>query len=317
MDPLLLGGVSAIGNLAAAALNQGYNEKNILEQEKSARRLMQTQWSLYQSPEAQVKSMTKAGLNPAVMLGEGKGTFASPSPAMPSSAPVQVSPLFDMSGISNYIASVANAKKAGMDTKLSEQEIKNKEIERQVQEFDLSVKKLFDKEVKSVEVANAYRNLLLAADTHDLNEQQKALNEYKKATEKAISDAKESEASILKQRLENNPTAIRLENQLMEEKAKTEKASQYASYASADASRQNARLNSALADIEERGKSDKIDYLLKKYRADGMLSEADYQEARLRAERLAGQYDKRVGSSLFKETDDFMEWIKDKVRIFK
>lgn len=222
-----------------------------------------------------------------------------------------------MSGISNYIASVANAKKAGMDTKLSEQEIKNKEIERQVQEFDLSVKKLFDKEVKSVEVANAYRQLLLAADTHDLNEQEKALYEYKKATEKAISEAKESEAAILKQRLENNPTAIRLENLLMEEKSKTEKSYQTASYASADASRQNARLNSALSDIEERGKSDKIDYLLKKYRADGMLSEADYQEARLRAERLAGQHYKREGSSLFKETDDFMEWIKDKVRIFK
>ena len=234
-EPIITEGVGTIGNLLGGALTQSYNRENMELQSEYAKDLMSYQWHNFNSYEAQVRSMIAAGLNPSVLYGHGSSQAASPSVNMPSSAPVQIPNVFDMSSLSDMISSVAQAKKAGMDIDLIEQEIKNLEVQRQTQKFELELKQQFGKDFKSVELANLYRKLLLASDSHDLNVQEKALNDWKLSNSKI-------ENAMLRQKLENLPIAIKLENKLQEEKAKTERAHQNALSASAAQSRANAKL---------------------------------------------------------------------------
>lgn len=323
MNPIVLGSlVSAGGSLLGSIGSQMFNRSNMAEQVAASKELMDYQWKNFNSPAAQISALNQKGLGANAYLG-GKGSVGTPSPSMPSSAPISLDGVTDLSGISSYIMSVANAKKAGMDTKLSEQEIKNKEVERQRNEFELNLRKEFGKDIQTAELANAYMYLVLASDTSDLNEQEKRLNDWRIASEKAVSQANEHNRDILKQRLENMPVAINLENRLNEEKIKSEKASQSASYASAEAaheqanvSRENRRLQAALADIEEDTKSYKIESLISEYQRNGWLSEADANEARLRASRLHSIELRRDNSRLFKATDDLSEWLKSKLKIF-
>ena len=83
MSPLLIGAGMAAGNTALNAIGIG-------QQTGASKDLMRYQWDNFMSPAAQVREMAKAGLNPAAMFGDGKGAFASPSAAMPSSIPVQM-----------------------------------------------------------------------------------------------------------------------------------------------------------------------------------------------------------------------------------
>lgn len=216
LSDAITAGANTLGTLIGGAVSQGYNRENMALQNEYAKDLMNYQWQNFGSYEAQVKSMQKAGLNPAVLYGKSAPSAASPSPAMPSSAPINVPSVFDLSSLSNYMLSVAQAKKAGMDTKLSEQDIKNKEVDRQRDEFELELRKQFGKDIQTAELASSYMKLVLAADTADLNEQEKALNEWKIASEKAVSQANEHNRDILKQNLDNNPTKLRLENRLTE-----------------------------------------------------------------------------------------------------
>lgn len=195
--------------------------------------LMQYQWNNFQSPTAQVKELAKAGINPAVAFGNGAPSMGSFNQAPALSPPSFGIGTTSLTELAYYMKSLADAKKAGVDTKVGEEEVKNKQIERQVMEFNLDIQKAFGKEFKSVELAQAYRNLLLLSDTHDLNELDKAIRTYKQEAEKAISTQEGYKAEMLRQRMENNPVVIRLENELLEEKSKTERSQQSVNYASA------------------------------------------------------------------------------------
>ena len=210
MPPEIIGsiagaGLSTLGSLLGASYSQDYNRENIGLQSAAAKGLAKYQWDNFSSPEAQIRALNKVGLGVNAFVG-GKGQAAQPSMNMPSSAPVSVDGIADLGAISQYILSVAQAKKAGMDTKLSEQEIKNKQVQEQRDEFELQLRKIYGDSQISADLANEYMKLILAADQADINEQQKAINEYKKVAEKAIAQTKESERDIARQRLLNNPT---------------------------------------------------------------------------------------------------------------
>lgn len=320
ISPLNLVGsalVNGAGGLLSSGLSYLLGRSNMNKQIEQSKELMDYQWNKFQSPQAQVRAMAAAGLNPAAMFGSGgSGSFASPSVNMPSSSPVNVPPVMDISAIASYVKAIADAKKAGMDTKLSEQDIKNKEVERQTAEFELGLKKQFGKDFQSVQLAQAYRNLCLASDTHDLNQQEKALNEWKIAIEKSTASIKESEQEMARQRLENNPLAIRLENDLMSEKSKTERAQQNELYTRSEVNRENRRIQSALADVEEGSKDEKLRALIKEYQSRGFVSDADAKDALLRLERVLQITDKR-SSYFFRELDGLSEWLKSRISIFK
>lgn len=316
MAPEIIGSlVSAGGSLLGGLLGQDFNVSNMARQAAISKDLMRYQWDNFSSPAAQIASLNKAGLGVNAFLG-GKGSVGLPSGGMPSSAPISFDGIADLGGIASYIQSVAQAKKAGMDTKLSEQEIKNKEVERQRNEFELDLRKQFGKDVQTAELANAYMNLILASDQSDLNEIQKAIGKWNEVKAQAESKTSEHNRDIMKQVLDNNPTALRLENRLKELQGSAAAASAEASHEQANVNRELRRLNSALADVEENTKFDKIESLIAEYEKNGWLSQADANDARLRASRIHSVENRRDNSSLFKAVDDLSEWFKSKVKIF-
>lgn len=285
--------------------------------------LMDYQWDKMTSPQAQVKNLASAGINPAVALGNQAPVFTSKG-EIPSITPPDLGIGTSMlSDISSYINAKTSEKKSGSEIGKNESDIRVAEANAKSQEFQNFLNRQFGLGDRSVALATAYQNLLLANDTHDINEQQKAINEWKKVSEQALAQANEKQRDILQLVLDNKPKEIGLANKLQEEKIKSEQAVQAASYASAeesrasaDVNRENRRIQAALADIEEAGKADKIRSLVAQYFKDKAISEADKKEALLRIDRLESLAAKRGNNLVFREVDDFLEWIKNKVSIF-
>ena len=315
----LIGGAltSLVGGLQQNQLQNQAFDKQVQAQKD----LMRYQWNNFGSPLALAKSYAAAGFNPAAAMSNGSVSAAQPNAAAPA-APMYSTGIENLSEIGSYLMSIAQAKKAGVDTKVSEEEAKNKVIERQRNEFELEMRKYFGKSQMSLELAVAYQNLLLARDSHDLNEINKAIGEWNKAKAKAESESSEYNRDIVKKILDNKDTELKLANRESEARgtasyasAEASKASAEASRTQADVNRENRRLQSALADIEEGAKSAKIDALISQYEKEGWLSEADAAEARVRASRLHDVENKR-DSKFFKAIDNYSEWLKSKLKIF-
>lgn len=311
MDPVV--GASLI-SLGAGLLNNLFQSQSMDKQVSAQKDLMKYQWDNFSSPVAQAKSYAAAGFNPATALGNGNITSSSPS--APSVTPPQFSVgIENLSELGSFMKSVADAKKAGVDTSLSEQEIRNKQVQQKRDEFELDLRKTFGKSESVLTLANAYQQVLLAQDSHDLNLKEKAIKEWQKAKEKALSELSEHERDIAAKRLANTDTELKLQNEESRARANASNASAEASRTQADVNRENRRLQSALADIEEGAKSDKIEALIAQYQKEGWLSEADASEARIRASRLHDVENKRE-SKFFKAIDDYSEWLKSKLKIF-
>ena len=298
------GFINSIGSLAAS--NFSVNKQ---------KELLDYQMNKYYSPKAQVHNLAAAGINPAVAMGNQSPVFSSGG-SMPNVA----SPLFgigttSLTDLGNYIKSMSDAKKNSADT--------DKALaETDAIKFQNDLQKEFGYQKWTTDLALAYQNVLLAQKTNDIKEQEKAINEFKKASESALATANEHQRDILKKRLDNTDTELRLANKLQEEKANTEKSAQSANYASANASNTQAdvnrevrRLQSALADIEEVGKTEKIKSLIAEYKKNQSISDADAKEAEVKLSRLESIQDKR-SSAFFREVDNYLEWLKDIVRIF-
>ena len=307
-DPITTGLAIGAGNSLlsgiASAVSQGRNRSDL-----------DYQMSRYYSPTAQVNNLAAAGLNPAVAMGNQSPVFSSGGQLGNNPIPNFSVGVESLTDLGNYIKSMSDAKKSGADT--------DKAIaETDAIKFQNDLQKQFGAQKWVTDLALAYQNVLLAQKTNDAKEQEIAINEFKKVSESALATANEYQRDILKKRLENTDTELRLANKLQEEKAKTEKSAQSANYASANASntqadvnRQVRRLQSALADIEEGGKTEKIKSLIAEYKKNQSISDADAKEAEVKLSRLESIQDKR-SSSFFREVDNYLEWLKDKVRIF-
>lgn len=238
MDPLI--GASLI-SLGGGLLNNLFQSESMDKQVSAQKDLMKYQWDNFSSPAAQAKSYAAAGFNPATAL--GNGNISSSSPSAPSVTPPQFSVgIENLSELGSFMKSVADAKKAGVDTSLSEQEIRNKQVQQKRDEFELELRKTFGKSESVLNLANAYQQVLLAQDSHDLNLIDKAIKDWQKAKEKALSELSEHERDIAAKRLANTDTELKLQND--ESRARAN-----ASNAAANLSNQQAKTESELRDL--------------------------------------------------------------------
>lgn len=128
--------VSGGANLVGGALNNIVNRSNMQRQADIAKDLMQYQWDKFQSYPAQVESMTKAGLNPAALLGQGGSGLASgPSVNMPTSHPIDMG--LGSNGLVDAVKTIAEAKKVGLES-----EAQNLQNEITYRQFDDLVRKV-------------------------------------------------------------------------------------------------------------------------------------------------------------------------------
>lgn len=315
---LLMG---ALG-LGTGLLNSIGSYLGMKAQAKEQRELLDYQWRNMLSPHAQVSNWAAEGFNPAAMFGNQS------QPASVGSVPSITAPQFgvgtmDMSSLASYISAIADAKKKGVEMPNIREDTNSKIIENDRKQYELELLRKYGDKKEYQALALAEQKVKLAMQQYDLNEQQKAINEYIKAKEAALKVTAEHQRDILQKELDNKDVELKLRNEESRQRAAASKASAVASYASAeesktqaDVNRQNRRLQSALADIEEAGKDEKISSLLSEYKAKGEISEADYEEALQRLSRIGAINDKRETSRLFREVDNFTEWLKSKVKIF-
>lgn len=316
--PEIIGaGIAAGGSLLNTGMNalfNGTSKSNARYSQELQKDLMDYQWSKYGSPKAQAKAYSEAGFNPAVAFGQGGLSAAQPSVKAPEVASTGniVTPM----DITNDILALAQAKKAGVETK-------NLEIEAQAKQFDLDLQKVYGSSEKFIGLLNAWKLARASDDQHDIAE-------WTKKKEEALAGLSGAQKDTAEKVLANMDYQIKQENEqrseninLTKAKQKTESTMQEANKAAANVSntqaavnRENRRLQAALADIEEAGKQDKIKALLAEYKKNGSISESDAKEAELRLARLSDVEDKR-STEFFRGVDNYLEWLKDKVSIFK
>lgn len=234
-DPLTLG---VLGG--SALLGVG----GTLLQNKLGRDNMEYQWNNYYSPQAQVRNMAKAGINPAVAFGNQSPTLSSGGQLQMPDAPNFGVGTTAINELGSYFKSLADAKKAGADTKLVGAQTDKALTEVEAQKLANEFTKKYGNQKWLNDLSMAYQNILLAQKTNDLKEVEKAIAHWKEVGEKAISESNEHTRDMLAKDLANKDTEIRLSNKLLQEKANTEKSVQAANLASA-------RYSHSLADTED------------------------------------------------------------------
>lgn len=311
----VIGAALAMGgsNLISGAVNNIVNRSNMRYQADIAKDLAQYQWDNFQSYPAQVKSMLQAGLNPAAMYSQGGASGSSPSINMPTAVPSQIGLGTSLADIANYTLSLAQAKKAGVETK-------NVEVETQGKQFELELSKWFSAPAKVAEITLAWKNVMLKDDEHNIKE-------WQKVKEKTLAGLTGIQKQAAEKELANMDTVIDQQNRqreedinLTKEKQKTEGTQQSANRAAASASREqanynreSARLQRALADIEESGKSFKLESLLKHYRASGMLDDASYEKAKKLYKNLVNINKDNDEHSWNQAADDLFYYLGEKI----
>ena len=296
MSPLLIGAGMAAGNTALNAIGIG-------QQTGASKDLMRYQWDNFMSPAAQVREMAKAGLNPAAMFGDGKGAFASPSVAMPSSIPVQMG---GVDTLANYVVAKSQAKKNDVDTHLLDIEAQNKQ-------FELDLNRAFASKERVANLLSAYKALQLQDDEH-------SRNEWQISKEKALAELTGIQKDTAKKVLDNMDTQIQQENRqreesinLTKEQQKTQKTQQTANVASANASNAQAanlveqtKYQKIVNDIKESGKTFELEHLIRQYQADNQVSDATAEQAytMLRRYQQLNENDKNAAANYL----NYMFW---------
>lgn len=296
---------NAIGSIGSALIGNAIGKAN-----------EERQWNKYYSPQAQVRNLAAAGINPAVAMGNQSPVLTSGGQMQMPDVPNLGLGTTALSEIGAYINAAANAKKAGVDTRSAEEDIKLKQIEQSRNSFENKLRQTFGLKQAAQDLALSEANVRLAQLSGDNSEIEKAIKEYTKAKEKALSECQEKQRDILQKELDNKDTELKLSNRVLKTQGDANIASANASNTQAEVNRQTRRLQSALADIEEEGKFDKINSLIAEYKKNGSISDADAKEADIKLSRLNDIQDKR-SSYFFKEVDGLTEWLKSKISIFK
>lgn len=215
------------------------------KQAELQKELFDYQWEKAQSPQAQVKNLAAAGINPASVFGTGSANIvggAMPSvSAPPFSFSAGVDTLRELTGAEKDVADI---KKTGVDTTKVENEIAGVKLSNEMQVLQNQITKDYGIPKAAKELALSAEQVKLAQQQGDLNEVEKAIKKWTEAKEKAISQAEANKRDILKQELDNTAKRLELENK--EIAARTD-----ASKASAESSRASASLSYAQKKTED------------------------------------------------------------------
>lgn len=309
------------GSLLGALFNSNQSEKAVARQIQGAKEIMDYEQSNYLSPKAQVKNIGAAGVNPAAAFGNTAPVNVGGSASMPNVQPAMLNVgTQSLSDVASLLVGAAQAKKAGADTNKTVEDTKGVVLDNQRKQFENDLITRYGLQKSAAELALAEQNVKLAQASTDVALQEKSVKEWQAAKEKALSEVNVNQRDLLAKELSNKDTELKLRNEKASEEIKTEKSKQSANYASADNSRASAsnyreqtRINGVLADIQEATSSEQINSQLAKLKADGALSDKDYQDACQKLEALS-----RMRDGGFRQvSDDFLIWLKERINILK
>lgn len=306
MGPLaLLGigaGISALGNVVNNLMSRS-NAKFAYDN--------------FNSPAAQVRGFQQAGMNPAVAMSESGGSSGGnqSAPPAPTENPFG---MVNLETYANSLKALADAKKAGVDTRSAEEDIKLKQIEQDSKEFELRLQKYFGTKERAQALALLEKNVRIAQLTGDTKEQEKAINEWIKAKEKAISEAEENKRDILKKELDNTDKRLKLENRVLSTQGTANLASANASNTQADINKVSKEIKEMEREFVRSTNPQKIETELQRLKTEGVISEADYEDGLKRLDSLKKFNEARDKSKVVEYGFLFFDWLSDIVsRPFK
>lgn len=225
----LAGGTSLISGIT----NYLTGKSMMDEQSKYAKEMFDYQWNKAYSPQAQVKNMAAAGINPAAQLGSHSVLAGSPQASMPSMPSGQYG-ITGLSDLSSYIAANAQDKKTGADVNNTNQDTELKKIQTDAEAWKLNLAKQFGSDKMAADLALAQQNVRLAELSGDEKRKDIAIKSWTEAKEKAMSQCAEKNRDILQKELDNKDTELKLRNEESRQRAAASKASAAESYSHAE-----------------------------------------------------------------------------------
>lgn len=301
----------------------------------------------YNSPEQQALRLRQAGLNPAVaMNGNVQNVSASSSPSSPATSPMPsgvsgISPVpqqpFSLdvgsiiNGIGNFTKSIGEAKKLGVETDyikrsfdlnlkslsnqstLQELAIKGQQLANAVTEStkDSRIKSAIDEAIK------VHWEAILAEKQGISEDLRQKVLASEDEVNKALAKYHGNNAQLLAYDVATYFEAYQNNQALKKAQTKAAESSAAASDAAAAVDKQRERIERVSADLRETGKTSEMLSLLSDLSAKNEISKADFEQARLKLQRISDLLERRKNGLAFKQADSFLEWIKDKVSIFK
>lgn len=340
---------NALGGAVSGASSQG-DSKDLINlqydrqaQENALNRQFQSdEWTrqfnltnAYNTPAEQAKRLQQARINPAVAFqGTQTSAMSSASPAAPSGASGLSA--FDPSGVLSLgfrsQESLMNRLKLFNEVQKGRYEISdvlpaqvrgilasaaNDEVENEVRQFDLGIKKIFGRNMENAKLQNlladyevklAEQKLKLkqgeVADADILfKESERLLNESKKHLTNKEYQKLEVELRYYGKRLESEIRALNAQAHRDESSAQTE-----------DVLRDFRKdLLANEADVSNETKLAKIENIQQEYLTKWLENQADSREAERRLEYIKSIIGKRDRSFVFKEVDDFLTWLASKI----
>lgn len=309
-----------LGDLGLSAANGVLSVVGNEIASNTARKNLDYQMDKYYSPQAQVKNLGAAGLNPAVAFGNQSPTFSGGGQLQMPSNPLAGIGTTSLTDLANYMNAKANVKKAGADTRKSD-------AEADAISFENELNRIFKQPERVANLLAAYKSIQLQEDEH-------SINEWRKAKEKALSELSGIERDSAKKTFDNMDTVIEQQNRqreedikLTKEKQKTEGTQQSANRASAAAALSQAELNQhqqELIDyqrefqemvnkVKRSNLSSEMLTNLKKLLAERHLSETQQKEAELRLSHVQAFINARNMSAAWREFDNACNWISSKI----
>lgn len=306
-NPLLAVAGNAIGNIGSSLIQNALGQKN-----------EERQWNRYYSPRAQVQNMAAAGINPAVAFGNQSPVLSSGGQMQMPEVPALGLGTTALAEIGQYLNAAANAKKAGVDTRSAEEDIKLKQIEQRRNDFELRLRNQFGLKQAAQDLALSEANVRLAQLGGDNAELDKAIKEYTKAKEKAMSECAENQRDILGKELANKDTELRLSNRVLKTQGDSNIASANASNASAAASRAQANIFEIEKDIKklerkfrESTNTQEIETKLSELRKQGIINDTEYEEGKKRLDSISKFNQARENSKVVENGYLFFDWLGD------
>lgn len=304
---------NAIGSIAGSLIQNELGKSN----EKR-------QWNEYYSPQAQVRNLAAAGINPAVAMGNQSPVLTAGGQMQMPDVPGLGLGTTALSEIGAYLQAKQMAAKTEKETGKVDAETKKILSELDAQNLQNDLIRQFGRQSWTYDISQKYENILLARKTNDIKEQEKAINEFRNTTEYMESQLKGAELTAFKKRLANLDTEIQLSNKLQTEKIATEKSSQTANYAAADSSkaqaalhRSNTKYQDIVNDIKESGKVFELENIIQNWRKENKVNSYQYENAKFWLRRMSRLNKQLSGESLKskieQELDDFFWYWKDEV----
>lgn len=298
----------------------------------------------YNTPLEQARRLQQARINPAVAFqGAQTSAVSSASPSAPSGSSGLSA--FDPSGVLSLgyrsQESLMNRLKLFNEVQKGRYELNerlpaevrgilasaaNDEVEKEMKEFDLSIKRLFGRQIE-----NAKLNSLLADYEVKMADVKLKLKQgevadadiFLKESERFLNEAKKvlTERQYEKLEVELKYYGKLIESQIRSNNAAARRDDATAAYQGSLTETENVLrgfrkdLLSNEADVSNETKLSKIANLQSDYLNHWLQNEADRREAERRLEYIKHILDKRDKSYVFREVDDFMSWISSKVGV--